>query len=191
MLVVGLSLFGMGEAALVQGRLGVTPWTVLAEGLDRHLGWGVGWTTLLLSVLVLVAWIPLRQEPGSGTVLNALIIAAALEFGVRALPEPHALIGRVLELALGIALIGIGSGLYLTCACGPGPRDGWMTGLHARTGWPVARVRLCVEVTVLSVGWLLGGTVGIGTVAFAVLIGSSVGLGLRAAARVGALPTPA
>jgi uncharacterized membrane protein YczE len=126
-----------------------------------------------------VLWIPLRERPGLGTIANAIVIAAALQVGVWLLPHPDPTWLKVIFVLTGVALIGLGSGLYLTTNLGPGPRDGWMTGIHTKFDIPVARVRLGIEVTVLLLGWLLGGTVGLGTVIFALLIGPSVGWGLR------------
>jgi uncharacterized membrane protein YczE len=184
-LTIGLWLFGTGEALLVDSSLGVSPWTVLAQGVDRQSGMGIGWATFLISTLVLLLWIPLRQSPGLGTLANAVLIALALGVTAPLLPSPSVLLWQVVEVVAGIALIGLGSGLYLTCGLGPGPRDGWMTGLHRRTGAPVAAVRAVIELSVLAAGWALGGTVGVGTVAFALLIGPSVGYGLSLADRVG------
>ena len=184
-LLVGLWLFGTGEALLVDSQLGVSPWTVLAEGVDVQSGIGIGWGTFVISLVVLLLWIPLKERPGLGTLANAVVIALSLGVMATVLPTPDATWARSAEVVGGIALIGLGSGLYLTCGLGPGPRDGWMTGLHQRTGAPVAAVRALIEITVLVGGWLLGGTVGVGTVAFAVFIGPSVGYGLRLAARVG------
>lgn len=184
-LVTGLWLFGTGEAFLVDASLGVSPWTVLAQGISGQIGVGIGWTTFGVSVAVLLLWIPLRERPGLGTLANAVLIALALGVTIPLLPAPTAIGWRAGEVAVGIALIGLGSGLYLTTGLGPGPRDGWMTGLHERTGIPVALVRLVIETTVLGLGWLLGGTVGAGTVAFALLIGPSVGYGLAGIGRLG------
>lgn len=164
---------------LVVADLGNGPWTVLAQGMTNYLPIDIGTATLVVSVIVLALWIPLREKPGLGTIANAIVIALALQVGVWLLPHPEQIWLRVAFIFLGIAAIGMGSGLYLTTNLGPGPRDGWMTGLHVRFGWPVARVRLGIEVTVLLAGWLLGGTVGLGTALFAVLIGPSVGWGLR------------
>ena len=185
MLVVGLWLFGTGEAVLVAARLGVSPWTVLAQGISSRLPISIGLATLLTSVLVLLLWIPLRERPGLGTIANAIVIAVALQAGVLLLPQPGNEVVRLLMVLAGIGLIGVGSGLYLTTNLGPGPRDGWMTGIHVRTGWPITGIRLGIEATVLVIGWLLGGTVGIGTVLFALLVGPAVGYGLRLAGRVG------
>ena len=184
-LLVGLWLFGTGEAMLVDSQLGVSPWTVLAEGVDLQSGIGIGWATFFISLTVLLLWIPLRERPGLGTLANAAIIALALGVTAPLLPEPGAVGWQVVEVVGGIALIGLGSGLYLTCGLGPGPRDGWMTGVHRRTGAPVAAVRALIELSVLVAGWALGGTVGVGTVAFALFIGPAVGYGLRLASWVG------
>ncbi len=184
-LLVGLWLFGTGEALLVDARLGVTPWTVLAEGLSARLPISIGEATFATSVAVLLVWIPLRERPGLGTVANAVVIAVSLQVMSDLLPEPSALVPRALMVTGGIALIGLASGLYLTANLGPGPRDGAMTGIHRRTGWPVSAVRLAIEASVLVVGWLLGGTVGVGTVAFALLIGPAVGYGLLLCGRLG------
>jgi uncharacterized membrane protein YczE len=189
-LALGQWVFGTGEAFLVASSLGVSPWTVLAQGLSIRLAIPIGLATLLVSALVLLLWIPLRERPGLGTIANAIIIATALQVMVGVLPEPHNVIVRLLFVLLGIALIGMGSGFYLTANLGPGPRDGWMTGLHLKFGWPISAVRLAIEAVVLVLGWLLGGTVGIGTVLFALLIGPSVGYGLKLAGRVGRTQMP-
>ena len=187
-LVLGLYLFGTGDALLVVSGLGVSPWTVLAQGLGDQLGISIGLATFIVSAVVLLLWIPLREVPGLGTVANAIVIAIALQVGVTFLPSPTNVFIQFAFVVIGILLIGLGSGLYLTTRMGPGPRDGWMTGIHLRTGWPVSAVRLGIEVVVLAAGWMLGGTVGIGTVMFAILIGPSVGYGLLAAGAVGRDP---
>lgn len=184
-LIVGLWVFGTGEAMLVSSTLGNAPWTVLAQGLATRLPISIGVATFLVSVTVLLLWIPLRERPGLGTISNAVVIALALQVMVAVIPTPSATWAQLLLVLGGIALIGVGSGLYLTTNLGPGPRDGWMTGIHLRTGWPVYVVRFGIEVTVVVLGWLLGGTVGIGTVLFALLVGPAVGYGLRAADAVG------
>lgn len=187
-LVLGLFVFGVGDGLLVLADLGVSPWTVLAQGVAVRASIPIGVSTLIVSVAVLLLWIPLRERPGLGTIANILVIAGALQLVVSLVPHPEHPVARVALVLGGIALIGLGSGFYLTCNLGPGPRDGWMTGIHHRTGIPVARVRLTIEVAVLALGWLLGGTVGIGTLAFALLIGPSVAYGLRIAGRVGRVP---
>lgn len=178
-LVVGLWLFGTGEAMLVDAALGNAPWTVLAQGISVRTGIAIGLATFLISVVVLLMWIPLRERPGLGTIANAVIIALALQVMIGVLPTPESTGWRLAQVIGGIALVGLGSGLYLTTNLGPGPRDGLMTGLHERTGIAVTPVRLSIEIVVLAAGWVLGGTVGIGTVLFALLIGPSVGYGLR------------
>jgi uncharacterized membrane protein YczE len=190
-LIAGLWMFGTGEAMLVVSTLGNAPWTVLAEGLSLRLPISIGVSTFLISSTVLLMWIPLRERPGLGTIANAVVIALALQVMVTALPTPQGAALRLVYVLAGIAVIGIGSGLYLTANLGPGPRDGWMTGIHVRTGWPISAVRLGIEAGVLVAGWLLGGTVGIGTVLFALLIGPSVGYGLRLASAAGGTGSPA
>ena len=178
-LIVGLWLFGTGEAMLVDATLGNAPWTVFAQGVSVRTGIAIGLATFLTSVVVLLMWIPLRERPGLGTIANAIVIALALQVMIGVLPTPESIGWRLAQVLGGIALVGLGSGLYLTTNLGPGPRDVLMTGIHERTGIAVTPVRLSIEVVVLAIGWLLGGTVGIGTVLFALLIGPSVGYGLR------------
>jgi hypothetical protein len=156
---------------------------VLAEGLAERAGVSIGTALLATSVAILLAWIPLRERPGIGTLANAVVIAVALDVMRRVLPSPDAMALEVLQALAGVAVVGLGSGLYLTCNLGPGPRDGLMTSLHRVLDQPVARVRLAIEVTVSAVGWALGGTVGLGTVLFALLIGHAVSLGLALAGR--------
>jgi uncharacterized membrane protein YczE len=189
-LILGLWLFGTGEAVLVAADLGVSPWTVLAQGLSTRLPISIGAATFLVSVIVLLLWIPLRERPGLGTISNAIVIALSLQVMVLVLPTPDHVVARLAMVLIGIALIGIGSGLYLTTNLGPGPRDGWMTGIHVRMGWPISAVRLGIEATVLLIGWILGGTVGVGTVLFALLIGPSVGYGLRLVGHLAGVRAP-
>lgn len=179
MLILGLWIFGTGEAALISAGLGVSPWTVFAQGLSVRVGLSIGVTTFIIGAAVLLLWIPLRERPGLGTISNIIIVSTSLQVMSSVLPHPAAFGWQLTMVLIGIALLGIGSGLYLTCNLGPGPRDGWMTGLHQRLGWPLTTVRLGIEVIVLAIGWLLGGTVGLGTVLFATLVGWSVGTGLR------------
>ena len=175
-LFAGLTMFGVGEAFLLQSGIGNSPWTVLAEGLSLHLPIPIGGSTALISCVVLLLWIPLREHPGFGTILNIIVIAGALQVGVAIIPhQDNYLIGLIFAL-IGIAAIGIGSGIYITCGLGPGPRDGLMTALHNRTGIRIGRVRLILEILVLTAGWLLGGTVGLGTALFALLIGQSIAI---------------
>ena len=179
----GLWLFGTGEALLVASHLGNTPWTVLAQGVSRHSSLSIGEATLAISAVVLLGWIPLRERPGLGTIANAVVIAVAIDVMLAVLPTPNAVAGRLTEVVAAIACIGMGSGFYLTTWLGPGPRDGWMTGLARRTGWPIAGVRLSIELTVLLAGYLLGGRVGIGTVAFALTIGHAIAAAMTLLAR--------
>lgn len=186
-LIVGLWLFGTGEGLLVVAGLGVSPWTVLAQGLSIQLPISIGVATFLISVMVLLIWVPLRERPGLGTLANVVVIAVALQFTVEYVPSPSSWLLSLITVLFGIAIIGIGSGMYLTTNLGPGPRDGLMTGIHQRTGWPVAWVRLVLEASVLLVGWLLGGTVGLGTILFALLIGHAVGYSLKLAGVISSL----
>ena len=178
-LVVGLALFGMGEGFLVASHWGATPWTVFAQGLSRHLGWSLGWSTALISALVLVAWWPLRERPGIGTLTNLVIIAYALDLTASHVATPEDPLGRAALMVGGVLAIGVGSALYLTTGLGPGPRDGLMTSLHRHLHVSVVYVRLALEITVLVVGWLMGGVVGVGTAFFALTIGFSIGASLQ------------
>ena len=178
-LVLGLALFGAGEGCIVRSELGNSPWTVFAEGVSLSTPLSIGAATIAISFVVLLLWIPLRQAPGLGTVANAIVIGVALEGTVRLLPEEVALPPRWTLLLGGIALVALGSGLYLTAALGPGPRDGLMTGIHDRTGLSLRLVRASIEISVLAAGYLLGGTAGAGTLAFALLIGPGVQLAVE------------
>jgi uncharacterized membrane protein YczE len=182
-LLAGLWLFGTGEAIVLSAALGTAPWTVLAQGVALRTPLSIGVATQLIGAVVLLAWIPLRERPGLGTVLNVLLIGVAIDVMLLVLPAPEGMAIRIATVLLGTAVVGVASGLYLTADLGPGPRDGWMTGVQQRTGQPVWRVRLAIEVAVLAAGWLLGGVVGIGTVLHALLIGPAVQLGLRLAGR--------
>jgi uncharacterized membrane protein YczE len=190
-LLVGLWIFGTGEALLVNAHLGVSPWTVLAQGLSRRTSISIGSATLVISLVVLLAWIPLRERLGLGTVANTIVIAFALQVMIGVVPVPTHFGYQVLEVLIGIGGIGLASGLYLTTNLGPGPRDGMMTGLHQRTGVSVGRIRLVLEVAVLTIGWTLGGTVGLGTLLAAALIGAAVGYGLRLCGWLGRTAIPA
>ena len=183
-LVGGLWTFGTGEALLVKSRLGNTPWTVLAQGVSLHSPLSIGAATFAISLAVLLLWIPLRERPGLGTLANAVVIAVAIDVMLRVLPQPDATAGRLAEVATAIACIGVGSGLYLTTQLGPGPRDGWMTGISRRTRLPIASVRLAIELSVLVAGWALGGRVGLGTVVFALTIGYAVATAMTVLKRV-------
>lgn len=179
-LLLGLALFGLGEGLLVQSQWGATPWTVFAQGVSRHTNWPLGWSTAVISLVVLMAWFPLRERPGLGTIANLVVIAYVLDVVSTNLAVPHAYWLKSLYVVGAVLVIGMGSALYLTTGLGPGPRDGLMTSLHRRLGVSVVYVRLTLEVTVLVVGWLMGGTVGVGTAFFAATIGFSIGVSLRA-----------
>jgi hypothetical protein len=183
-LFFGLAIFGLGDSLLVQGNVGNAPWTVFAQGLSLKTGWALGVSTFVISVCVLLVWIPLKERPGFGTLSNILLIATFIQVGISIFPKQHTFFMGVLFDLIGITLVGIGSSLYITCGLGPGPRDGAMTGIHQRTGVRVGRVRLGIEITVLVVGWLMGGTVGIGTLLFALLIGHSIAIFLGVVARL-------
>jgi uncharacterized membrane protein YczE len=177
-LLIGLVLYGTGCALTVEAGLGVDPWTVFAQGVSIHTGLGIGWVTNIIGFLVLLVWIPLRQKPGLGTIANILLVGTTMQIVLGVIPPVAGLVAQLLVLVAGILLVAVASGLYIGAHFGPGPRDGLMTGMHARLGWPVWLCRLTVEATVLVLGWLLGGTVGIGTVLFAVSIGPLVHLAL-------------
>ena len=183
-LFFGLAIFGLGDALVVQSNLGNAPWTVFAQGLSLKTGLSLGWATFVTGCFVLLIWIPLRERPGFGTLSNIVIISAAIQFGVSVFPLQDTLIGGLASALIGIALVGLGSALYITCGLGPGPRDGAMTGIHQRTGVRVGRVRMGIEVTVLIVGALLGGKIGLGTALFALLIGQSVAISFGIVARL-------
>lgn len=174
----GLFIFGIGDGLLIVSKLGNAPWSVLSQGISLRTGISIGWATFVVSSVVLLLWIPFRQLPGSGTVANILVIAIAIDLTVAWVPTPKPFWGRFGLVILGIALVGAGSALYLTCGLGPGPRDGLMTAIHYATNLSVARVRAGIEGAILIIGWLLGGRVGIGTVLFAFGIGGSVALWL-------------
>jgi uncharacterized protein len=177
--VLGLTLFGVGEGLVVASELGNSPWTVFAEGLSVQTPLSIGAATFVIGACVLLCWLPLRERPGLGTVLNVLIISAMIDVTLWLLPALDAVAVRWMALAGGIALVGIGSGFYLTAHLGPGPRDGLMTGIHAGTGWPIFAVRTGIEASAVAIGWVLGGTVGAGSLLFAVLVGPAVATGLR------------
>lgn len=177
-LIVGLFLYGAGAALTVEAGLGVDPWTVLAEGLSLHTGIGVGWMTNILGFFVLLLWVPLRQRPGIGTVANILLVGTSMQAVLTIVPPLSGLLVQFATLLAGIVLVALASGLYIGAHFGPGPRDGLMTGMNARLGWPIWVCRATVELSVLFAGWLLGGTVGLGTVLFAVLIGPLVHIAL-------------
>ena len=169
-LLAGLVLFGVSSSMLLLSRLGLDPWDVLHQGLSRQIGLGVGTWAIIVGIAVLALWIPLRQRPGIGTVLNVLLVGSVIDLILAEVHPPHALAARIALLIGGVLLNGIATGAYIGAGLGPGPRDGLMTGLAAR-GHPIRVVRTAIELTVLAVGWALGGTVGVGTVVYALSIG--------------------
>jgi uncharacterized membrane protein YczE len=183
-LFFGLFIFGLGDSLLIQSTIGNAPWSVLAQGVSGKLDITMGWSTFAISSLVLLLWIPLKEKPGFGTLSNIVIIATAIQIGVSIFPEQSNFALGVVYCLIGIGMVGLGSALYITCALGPGPRDGLMTALHNSTGVRIGRVRLAIEGSVLVAGWLLGGTVGLGTLLFALLIGQSIAIALGVVSRV-------
>ena len=175
---LGLILFGLGESLLIASGAGVSPWTVLAQGIAGKTGWSIGFTTMIVSFAILLLWLPLKQKPGLGTILNALIIAFMIDFSLTLLPHPQFFAWQLVQAAIGVLVVGIASGIYLVANLGAGPRDGLMTGLQAATGQPIAKIRITIEVTVVAIGWYLGGVVGAGTLIFALGVGPCVAAGI-------------
>ena len=177
-LCLGLTLFGLGEGLLVVSLAGASPWTVLAQGISLNVDLSIGTITLFLSIGVLILWLPLNQKPGIGTILNALIIAVMIDISIAFIPTPENYISQLLLAFIAVLTVGLGGGIYLVANLGAGPRDGLMVGLQQKTNLPIAAVRAFLEITVVSIGWYLGGTVGVGTLLFAFGIGPAVALGL-------------
>jgi uncharacterized membrane protein YczE len=173
-LLAGLVIFGLGIALMAQAGLGLGPWEAFHQGLGRLLGLELGTVSILLGIPILVLWWPLGERPGIGTLLNVVLIGTATNFGIAVLPVAHAVAVQVAMMLAGVVAIAIGSGMYLAADLGPGPRDGLMTGIHHRFGWSIRRSRTLVELTVLVAGFLLGGTIGVGTLVFALAIGPLV-----------------
>jgi len=183
-LFFGLFIFGLGDSLLIQSQIGNAPWSVLAQGVSNRLDVTMGWSTFAISSFVLLLWIPLKEKPGFGTLSNITLIAIAIQVGVTIFPDQDSHLTGILYCLLGIAMVGLGSALYITCGLGPGPRDGLMTALHHKSGVRIGRVRMGIEGTVLFGGWLLGGTVGLGTLLFATLIGQSIAVSLGVVSRL-------
>jgi len=177
-LCFGLSLFGLGEGLLIVSITGASPWSVLAQGISLNVNLSIGTITLLISIAVLILWIPLGQKPGMGTIFNALIIAIMIDLCIKYVPTPSNYIHQLILAVISVIMVGIGGGIYLVSNLGAGPRDGLMIGLQKVTNFPIAVVRATLEISVVSIGWYLGGTVGIGTLLFAFGIGPCVALGL-------------
>ena len=177
-LCFGLSLFGLGEGLLIVSFTGASPWSVLAQGISLNVNLSIGTITLLISIAVLILWIPLGQKPGMGTIFNALIIAIMIDVCIKYVPTPSNYIHQLLLAIISVIMVGIGGGIYLVSNLGAGPRDGLMIGLQKLTNFTIAVVRGTLEISVVSIGWYLGGTVGIGTLFFAFGIGPCVAFGL-------------
>ena len=177
-LCFGLSIFGLGEGLLIVSFTGASPWSVLAQGISLNVNLSIGTITLLISIAVLILWIPLGQKPGMGTIFNALIIAIMIDLCIKFVPTPSNYIYQLILAVISVIMVGIGGGIYLVSNLGAGPRDGLMIGLQKLTNFPIAVVRATLEISVVSIGWYLGGTVGIGTLLFAFGIGPCVALGL-------------
>lgn len=173
-LYAGLILYGLSMAMMVRSNLGLNPWDILHQGVADRTPLSFGSIVILLGAFVLLLWIPLRQKPGLGTVSNIIVIGFAADVGLWLIEESHSLLTRTLLLASGIFLNGVATSAYIGAGFGPGPRDGLMTGLAARAGWPIRMVRTGIELTVLVIGWTLGGSVGVGTVLYALAIGPIV-----------------
>ncbi len=177
-LCFGLMLFGLGEGLLIVSFTGASPWSVLAQGISLNVNLSIGTITLLISIAVLILWIPLRQKPGMGTIFNALIIALMIDLCINFVPTPSDYFNQLILAVISVIMVGIGGGIYLVSNLGAGPRDGLMIGLQKISNLPVAAVRAFLEISVVSIGWYLGGTVGVGTLLFAFGIGPCVALGL-------------
>lgn len=188
MLIAGLFFFGLGEAIIIGSGSGVSPWTVLAQGISIRTDLSVGSTTFLISIGILIFWIPLKQVPGIGTILNAIIIASTIDLTLPYLPQPNDTYLKLLQVCIGIFIVGLGSGIYLISNLGPGPRDGLMIGLQKQTGTSIPLIRTILELSAVISGWLLGGVVGIGTVLFVFGIGPCVGIGLTLVEKISKKP---
>ena len=183
-LILGLILFGLGETLLITANAGVSPWTVLAQGISIRTGYSIGLTTFFVSLGVLCLWIPLRQKPGIGTILNTIIVSVVMDVSLPFLPAPETILLQTLQIISAVVIVGLGSGFYLIANLGPGSRDGLMTGLQRMTNKPISLIRAIIEISVVIVGWYLGGVVGIGTIVFALTIGPFVSSGLFSVSRI-------
>jgi len=177
-LLLGLSLFAIGETLLITANQGVSPWTVLAQGISFQTNLSIGTTTFIVSLVVLILWYPLKQKPGLGTILNIVLISIIIDLSTPILPYPKSFLFQIIQSIVAVFLVGLGSGFYLTANLGPGPRDGLMTGLQNLTNQPIALIRTIIEVSAVGIGFYLGGIVGIGTLLFAFGIGPMVSLGI-------------
>ena len=177
-LLLGLSLFAIGETLLITANQGVSPWTVLAQGISFQTNLSIGITTFIVSLVVLILWYPLKQKPGLGTILNIILISIIIDLSTPILPYPKSFLFQIIQSIVAVFLVGLGSGFYLSANLGPGPRDGLMTGLQNLTNQPIALIRTIIEVSAVGIGFYLGGIVGIGTLLFAFGIGPMVSLGI-------------
>ena len=177
-LCFGLTLFGIGEGLLLVSYTGASPWSVLAQGISNYVDLSIGTITFFISLFVIILWIFLNQKPGIGTFLNVIIIAVMIDVCINYVSTPESFELKIFLAIFAVIITGIGSGIYLIANLGPGPRDGLMTGLQKKTNFPIASVRAFLEISVVTIGWYLGGTVGIGTLLFAFGIGPCVALGL-------------
>jgi len=177
-LILGLTLFAIGETLLITANQGVSPWTVLAQGISFQTNLSIGITTFIVSLVVLILWYPLKQKPGLGTILNIVLISIIIDLSTPILPYPKSFLFQIIQSIIAVFIVGLGSGFYLTANLGPGPRDGLMTGLQNLTNQPIALIRTIIEVSTVCLGFYLGGIVGIGTLLFAFGIGPSVSIGI-------------
>ena len=177
-LCLGLILFGLGEGLLIVSFTGASPWSVLAQGIALNVDFSIGIITIFVSTGVLLLWLPLKQKPGIGTILNAIIIGLMIDVCIKFVPTPEDYISQILLAIVAVLTVGLGGGIYLVANLGAGPRDGLMVGLQKKTNLPIATVRAFLEISVMSIGWYLGGTVGFGTLLFAFGIGPAVAFGL-------------
>ena len=177
-LVLGLSLFAIGETLLITANQGVSPWTVLAQGISFQTNLSIGITTFIVSLIVLILWYPLKQKPGLGTILKIVLISIIIDLSTPILPYPKSFLFQIIQSVFAVFIVGLGSGFYLTANLGPGPRDGLMTGLQNLTNQPIALIRTIIEVSAVGLGFYLGGIVGIGTLLFAFGIGPTLCIGI-------------
>ncbi len=178
-LLLGLFLYGIGISMMVRAGIGIAPWDVLTQGVSKQTGLSFGLLTNLIGLAVLLVWVPIRQKPGLGTVLNVALIGPSAQFGLWLFPQFEGLWQQIAVFVAGLSVLALATGMYIGANFGPGPRDGLMTGLHRRYGWPIGRVRTGIEASVLLAGWAMGGDAGWGTLAFALAIGPMCAVTLR------------
>lgn len=188
-LVFGLFLFGIGESLYIQSSLGNSPWAVFADGVAKLTGISIAWSTLVISCVIVLLWIPLKEKYGIGPIANTLVVPWAMSVGLTFIPRQESVVNGALFLLIGIACVGLGSAIYITCGLGAGPRQGMMTALHRITGIRVARIATSIEVVVFTLGVLMGGKYGIGTLVFALCIGPAVAIGFSIMREIGGTST--